>query len=190
MLDLAEVRFADRGVLAQLRGRGGVHDRARLKDVAAGGDLERHVRVLLDEQERGALLVDLADDLEDPLYEQGRETHRGLVEEQEFGAAHEGAADGEHLLLAAAHGASLLLRALFEAREELEDAIHVLPYPGAVVSVVRAHLQVLEDGHAEEDLAPLRALGDALADHVVRGHALYLLPVEDHPALPRWKDAV
>src|ERR671917_849581 len=104
--------------------------------------------------------------------------------------AHEGAADGEHLLLTAAHGAGLLLRALLEAREEVEDAVHVLPYPGAIVSVVRAHLQVLEHGHAEEDLAPLRALGDALADHVVRGHALYLLPVEDHPALPRGQDAV
>src|ERR671914_270013 len=102
----------------------------------------------------------------------------------------EGSSDGEHLLLAAAHRAGLLPGALLEAREEVEDAVHVLTDLGGVVAVVGAHLQVLEDGHAEEDPATLGALGDALADKLVRSGALNLLAVEDDLALPRRQDAV
>ena len=93
----------------------------------------------------------------------------GSSRSRSFGTAHQGAADGEHLLLAAGHGAGLLLDTFFEAREEVEDAVHVLRAPEAIVPVVGAHLQVFEDRHAVEDLAPLRALGDALGDHVVGG---------------------
>src|SRR5215207_8477426 len=83
-LDLPQVRLADLRVLAQLLGWGGVDDGARLEDVAAGGDLERHVRVLLDEEDRGALLVYLLDDVEDPLDEHGRQAHRGLVQQEQL----------------------------------------------------------------------------------------------------------
>src|SRR5918997_7153347 len=126
MLDLAQVGFADRRVLAQLLGGGRDDDLPRLEDVAAGGDLEGDIGVLLDEEDRGALRVYLPNGLEDPLDEHGREAHRGLVEEKELGTAHEGAPDGEHLLLAAAHGARLLAGTLLEAGEEVEDAVHVL----------------------------------------------------------------
>src|SRR6266540_1830769 len=62
----------------------GEGDLARLQHVAAAGDVERHQGVLLDEQDRRPLRVDLADDLEDPLDEDGREPHRRLVEEQQL----------------------------------------------------------------------------------------------------------
>src|SRR5581483_2143285 len=72
---LAEVRLADVLVLAERLGIVREGDRAGLEDVAAVGDLERHQRVLLDEQDRGALLVDLDHDLEDLLDEDRRQTH-------------------------------------------------------------------------------------------------------------------
>src|SRR3712207_8655962 len=52
-----------------------------------------------------------SDYLEDALYENGCQAHRGLIEEQELRTAHEGAAYGEHLLLPAAHRSRLLPRA-------------------------------------------------------------------------------
>ena len=53
----------------------------------------------------------------------GREAHRGLVEHEQLGPAHQGAAHGEHLLLAAGEGAGGLLAAFAEDGEELVDAL-------------------------------------------------------------------
>src|SRR3954447_18649417 len=53
---------------------------AGLEDVAAARHLERHHRVLLDEQDGRALLVDLHDRLEDALDEDRGEPHRRLVQ--------------------------------------------------------------------------------------------------------------
>src|SRR6185503_6881439 len=58
----AEVGLADVFVLFELLGVVGEGDRAGLEDIAAAGDVERHQRVLLDEQDRRPLRVDLADD--------------------------------------------------------------------------------------------------------------------------------
>src|SRR5687767_938463 len=68
---LAEIRLSGLGVLEEVLGRVGQDHLAGLDDVAPVGDLQRHVRVLLDEEDRGALLVDLRDRLED-LFDQDR----------------------------------------------------------------------------------------------------------------------
>src|SRR5918993_4559642 len=188
--DLSQVRFSDLRVLAQLGGRGFVDDGAGLEDVAAGGYLERDVGVLLDEEYGRPLLVDLLDRLEDTLDEDGGEAHGGFVEEQESRTAHDGAADREHLLFAAGHGAGLLLDAFLEAREEFEDAVHILLYARAIVPVISTHLKVFANRHAVEDLASLRALGDTLRDHAVGGHSLDLLAREEDSSLPRRQDSV
>ena len=64
----------------------GQHDLAGLEHVAALGDVEREVRVLLDQQDRRALLVDLGDRLVDALDEDRRDAHRRLVEQQQLRA--------------------------------------------------------------------------------------------------------
>src|SRR4051794_2689618 len=79
-LVLAQVRLADLLVVAQRLGLVGEHDVARLHDVAAVRSLQRHQRVLLDEQDGGSLRIDLADDLEDLVHEDRRQPERRLVE--------------------------------------------------------------------------------------------------------------
>ena len=50
--------------------------------IAALREAQRHVRVLLHQQDGGALGVDLTDDGEDGLHDQRCQTERGLVEQQ------------------------------------------------------------------------------------------------------------
>ena len=157
-------------------------DRAGLEHVAAAGDVERHQGVLLDEQDRGALLVDLDDDLEDPLDEDRREAHRRLVEEQERRVGHQGPADRAHLLLAAGHRPRLLRLALGQAGEEREHAVEVLLQAGLGLALEGAHLEVLEHRHPREELAALRGLRDAAGDDVVRRVVGDVLAAEADPA--------
>src|SRR3954447_26587725 len=170
-LVLAEVGLAHLLVLAQRPCRVGERDPARLEDVAARGDVEGHQRVLLDEEDRRALLVDLHDDLEDPLDEDRRETHRWLVEEEQLRPGHERAAHRDHLLLAAGERPRALRAPLEQPREELVDALEVLLDAGAVGALERAHLEVLEHAHAREEAPSLRRLRDSQLDDLVRGVA-------------------
>src|SRR5262245_62241458 len=91
------------------------------------GELERVIGVLLDEEDGNALLlVEIANDREDLLDDEGRETERRLVEEQEARAAHQRAGDGQHLLLAARQGAAALIEPFLESREDGADALQIL----------------------------------------------------------------
>ncbi|MCS6766214.1 MAG: hypothetical protein MO847_07255 [Candidatus Protistobacter heckmanni] len=117
---------------------------------------QRLARVLLDEQDGGALRGYLAHDLEDLLHHQWRGAHRGFVEQQQPGPRHERAGHGEHLLLAAGERAGELPGAFPQAREDVEHALDVLRHAGFVAAQVGAHLQVFQDAHAREHAAPLR----------------------------------
>ena len=101
-------------------------DPAVLEHVAAAGDAERHRRVLLDDEDRGALAVDGLDDVEDLVDQRRRQAHRRLVHQQEPRPRHQRAADREHLLLAAGERAALLVRPLPEPGEQPVDALEVL----------------------------------------------------------------
>ena len=100
-------------VLAQRLGLVGEGNRAGLHHVATLGNVERHQRVLLHEQDRRSLLVDLSDDLEDLLDEERREAHRRLVQHEQLRLRHQRAADRAHLLLPAGQRPGLLVPALF-----------------------------------------------------------------------------
>ncbi len=71
-----------------------------------------------------------------------------------FGRAISALPHRDHLLLAARERPRELLPALREQREELVDAVEVLPEIGARAQV-RAHLEVLEHGHGPEQPAVL-----------------------------------
>src|SRR3981081_2466512 len=62
----AQVGLLDPAVVEQLGARAGHRQRPPLEHVRALGQVERAVHVLLDEQDRGALPVDLGQQLEEP----------------------------------------------------------------------------------------------------------------------------
>ena len=82
---------------------------------------EGHLRVLLDHEHGESLFVQLAQGLEDPLDRQGSQAHGGLVEQQQGGPAHQGPADGQHLLLPAGERLRPSAPALAEEGEQLVD---------------------------------------------------------------------
>ena len=88
-------------------------------------DAERHRGILLDDEDRRALLVDRADDVEHLVDEHRRQAHRRLVHQQQLRPRHQRAADRDHLLLAARQRAGILVEPLLDAREQCEDALIV-----------------------------------------------------------------
>ena len=147
------------------------------------GDLERPHGVLLHQEDRRAGRVDLQDGLEDRVDEDRREPERWLVEHEELRAAHHRPADGEHLLLSSGQRARELRLALLEAREEREDALHVVSDGGLVLPGVRAHAQVVDDLHAREEPAALGRLANAEPDDAVRRRLGDVLAAEGDTAL-------
>lgn len=86
--------------------------------------------------------------------DQRRQAQGGLVEQQQARARHQGAADGQHLLFAAGHGAGTLVGPLAQAREEVEGVLQAGLDLFAVLEET-AHLQVLGDGHVGKDAPAL-----------------------------------
>src|SRR5579859_2785860 len=134
------------GVGEELRRRALEHDRPILEHIGAMRDLERLADVLLDEQDRQPLPVQLPDEGEELLDRDRRQAERRLVEDQEARLGHQAAADREHLLLAAGERARALRGALLEPRKDVQHPLEVprAARPGAAVA---AELEVLL--HAE-----------------------------------------
>src|SRR3712207_8561638 len=57
---------------------------SRLEHVPARRDVERHQRVLLDEEDRRSLRIDLLDDVEDPLDEDRSEEHTSELQSRQY----------------------------------------------------------------------------------------------------------
>ena len=124
------------------------------------------------QQNRYALGEHVLHHLKNLVHHDGRQAHGRLVHQQYLGAAHQRAAHGQHLLLAAGHGASQLVAALFEAGKDGKHLVDVGLNTGFVVPDVGAHLQVFNDGHAGKHAAPFGHHGQALLDQVPRTLAL------------------
>ena len=123
-----------------------------------------------------------ADDGEHLLHEHGRQAHGRLVHDDELRRAHNGAAHGQHLLLAAGERARELLGALFQAREARIDPLEVLRDRFFVLAEVRAHGEVFRHGHAREHLPALRHMRKAHGDDAAGVRLAQVVPVVDHGA--------
>src|SRR3954454_11970923 len=76
------------------------HHAADFQHIAVMRGLQRYLGVLLDQQDRHALLlVDAADDVENLPDQDGRQAERRLIEQEQRRPVHQRAADCEHLLL-------------------------------------------------------------------------------------------
>ena len=91
---------------------------------------------------------------------QRREAERRLVEQDELRARHQRPGDREHLLLAAAHAAGLLVAPLLQPGEGRVPTVDV-GRDLAVAAQVRADAQVLVDGEVDDRAAALRDVRDA-----------------------------
>jgi NitT/TauT family transport system substrate-binding protein len=88
-------------VRLDLFGRPLVHDMTVVDDVGAGRERERRSEVLFDEDDRLPLGREVAADFHKVTHDDRGEAFEGLVQQQNFRIAHQGAGDRQHLLLAA-----------------------------------------------------------------------------------------
>ena len=153
-----QIALPDLVGLRELLGAALERDPSHLEHVGAVRDLQRAGHVLLDQDQCGALPVDLPQGLADPRHELRREAERRLVEQQQLRLAHERPPDGQHLLLAPRQQRAALGAPLLQAREQLVDARAGPGARGAVADGQGARAQVLVDREVSEDPPPLRDL--------------------------------
>ena len=111
--------------------------------------------------------MDLGQDFDQRVDEDGRETERHLVDQQHLRPCHERPPDGDLLLLAAGQPSREICVALAQPRQQCQDPLEVgvdLP----VGAQVCAHAEVVFDGERGEEPAALRHLHDACAHDAVR----------------------
>jgi 3-oxoacyl-[acyl-carrier protein] reductase len=167
-------------VRAQLGRRAVQDDLAVREHVAAVGDLERQLDVLLDQQHRAAALLRVApDDRQQALDDDGREPEAELVQQQQARAAGERAGDGQHLLLAAGQQPDRPRLQRLQGREVLERLRRVERLAAV------AQPEVLGDGQAEEQTAALGDVRDPAPRAALGRHPRRVLAVEQDPALER-----
>ena len=139
----------------------------RFRTTAVLRDPQCGDRVLLDEQDGDVRLGgQLLHQLEDLGHDERGQAQRRLVEQQALGPAHECAADGQLLPLAAAEGVGAHLAALPQHREEV---VELRVQPGALVLAAphAAEAEVLLHGQLGNGRAALGDQCDAHADDVL-----------------------
>src|SRR5262245_7501683 len=119
---MTQIELLDIRVAAQPIGVAIEDDPAVLHHVAVVGDLQRHGRALLDDQDGDAELApNLGEAAQQVLHHDRRQAERQLVDQQQFGPAHDGAAERQHLPLAAGEEAADPALEIAELRKELID---------------------------------------------------------------------
>ena len=103
----------------------------------------------------------------------GRESQGGFVEHDKRGAAHQAAADGEHLLLAAGERAGDLLSPFSEPRKEGQYFVHRLHRFGAGARQCGAQLEVLRHCQTGKNLPSLGDLADSQITDFMRLETRY-----------------
>ena len=131
-------------------------DAAAVEDHRVVRDAERYLGVLLDEDQRKGVFSDQSiEHFKERFNDERGESFERLVHQQQRGIAHQRAADGEHLLLAAGDLVALVGAPLCQAREEVVDALE-RPAPGT-----GGDAEIFLDAERREDLAFLRYEADA-----------------------------
>src|SRR5262249_5587972 len=159
-------------------------DAADLQHVAVVTDLQRHVGILLHQNDGDAALAVYAhDNVEDFLHKPGRQTERRFVHQHQARSRHQCPADRQHLLFATRERACTLFSPLSQHREIVEHGRQVLGDAVGIAARKCAHAQILAHAQERKDLAPLRHVADAQAHDLVWVHALDLATLEDDAAL-------
>src|SRR6266571_5018193 len=190
LISLAKIRLSDLLVAEKRRGLVREGDLAGLQHVPPAGDVEGHHRVLLHEQNRRPLCVDLLQGLEYTFHEDRCKPHGRFVEQQQLRPGHQRPPDRAHLLLAARQRPRLLALPFREPREEREDTVQVLSDLRPIRALKGAHLEVLDHRHAREELAALGRLRDPAPHDLVRRRPRDVLVFEEDRASARTVETV
>jgi hypothetical protein len=166
-LSPTEIRFLHIRILQETFRQIGFDHAAGLQNVTSVGKGQRLLGVLLDEKNRGAGGVVVADDLENLADDQWRQSQRRFVQKLKLGPAHQGAPDGQHLLLAAGKRARLLIAPLSEHRELLENVIQILVKLDFGFLLISTEQKILARGEIGKYLTPLGAMAYSQANDLM-----------------------
>ena len=158
-----EIGAAHPVVLEQSVAGAAQHHGAGFDDIGAVGHRQRRVGVLLDQQNRRALALQLGDRLIDLAHQHRRQPHARLIEQQQARMGHQGAGQSEHLLLTAGKMAGGLMAAGLEHRKQLHHA-HDVGVHAVAAPAIGAEPQIVLDAERGEDLPALGHLDDAEPD--------------------------
>src|ERR1700722_13871441 len=127
------------------------------------------VQMLLDDENAGTGPANRVERVDQAVDEHRREALRGFIEKDEVRIGHQGAANRQHLLLAAAEHHSRAVRPLFEHRKQTIDRPEA---PIALATGRQAERKVFFDGQVRQNAPTLRRdryakLGGDIAGHAV-----------------------
>ena len=100
------------------------------------------------------------EDVKNALDDEGSQTQRRFVHHEQLGAAHEGSANCQHLLLAAGEGTAGLPGTLLKTGEQVVHPVQV--FSQVIVSQISTDFQILQNRHVRENPASFRNQGNAL----------------------------
>ena len=163
-------------LLHHFGGRAVHHRRAQFQYVAAMGTLQRHTRILFDQQDGEPFVVQLFDQIEELDDEDRRQPKRWLVEHHERRFGHKRTADRQHLLLPAGQHRGRHVPPFAEIREALVDLVDLTVI--GIAARIGAHLEVLMDGQADKNLPALRHQNETLVYPPGRAPAVDRFPGE------------
>ena len=123
--------------------------------IAAIRQLQRLIRVLLDEEDGHSLLAQLFDGIENLLDNDRRQTQGRFIQQQQTRLAHQCTTNRQHLLFTAGHGARTLDTTLMQTREQRVNPLNAL-LKLVALGEKTAHRQVLFYRHTGKDATPFR----------------------------------
>ena len=121
-------------------------------------DPQRDRQLLLDQQNRHAAARDFIEQGTDLFDQFGRQALGGFVDDDQIRIAHQRAAHGQHLLLAAGQDSGGIVPARVQIREQLVDILEV-PAP-ELARALHAQLEILLNRERGEDLPIFRHIAD------------------------------
>ena len=106
-------------------------------------------------------------DFKNFFYQDGRKPQGGFIQEKHFRTAHQGASDGQHLLLAPRKGAGPLVDAVLENGKIAEHPIEIIIDALFVMAGIGTHLKVFFYGELFENFPPFGDQGDPHAHNPI-----------------------
>src|SRR5581483_10105468 len=147
-----EVGARDLLVARKLLAAAGEADYPLAHDEVTVGQTEREVEILLDQEDRKSLTLQITQCRDDLLDDHRRQSFRRLIQQEYRWTRHQGSRDSQHLLLATGQLVAEILLPLFKPRKQ---PIRVAQAPTSAAARL-GDGQIFPHGQAGEDLPLLR----------------------------------